>query len=667
MNKEQLRPDLAQGIEPQPTNNSDNSGKQSTPLTVLCQVDKPGNAKGIAVKQDNSVSLCVPATTVDEALKWVEQTDPDEIAKEWTNKIRFLAATGQNTVKKAISTKTRISLRPLNAVLKAAKVNWKKVKIKSMNSKQAAKRKTHNIVGIEFDEANTRKVTLEAARALANDNTPGHDLVLRYGSELVSIQSDSPKTAGSVTQLLNKNIPNPKMSVIRPYVTNTLRHRLEQAAIYLIRDTENGDRTVQWPKLIIDGIGQQNEVKFPPLTGVVPHPFIGVNGAVFAKQGYDKATGLFARHNNGLGKNLPINPTKTDINRSLTFITDIVFEDFPFADRIDEITAVAVLLTALQRKVITDDSGCPGFLFDAPTQGTGKTILAQVINYSIFGKQAAATSWSSNDNEMGKHILAILREGHSCVLFDNVPEGSCLTSNELAKAMTGNSYSGRMLGGNTTITVPTNILWLFTGNNISICGDFNSRILPIRLDSQEADPDHRTFKRPNIGMWCMEHRAEIIRACLTIVMGDGSATPNITGQTRYPGWNKYVRLPLLAASGVDVADLFQRNKTSDPEMDSKKSFLEAMFKEYGGKSVTAKDICQNVANPNSANGTIYKDSALGDVFADLFPENIPSSRVLGIWLGKLKGQIICDYRLTSDTGKTGDNKNRSVWTVEKVD
>ncbi len=435
----------------------------------------------------------------------------------------------------------------------------------------------------------------------------------------------------------------------------------------MVRDAKNGDRTVQWPKLIIDGIGQQNEVKFPPLTGVVPHPFIGVNGAVFAKQGYDKSTGLFARYDNSIYKNLPINPTKANINQSLTFITDSVFEDFPFADEIDAIAAVAALLTALQRKVITDDSGCPGFLFDAPAQSTGKTILAQTISYSIFGKQAAATSWSDNDNEMGKHILAILREGRSCVLFDNIPEGSRLTSNELSKAMTGNSYSGRMLGGNTTITVPTNVLWLFTGNNISVCGDFNSRILPIRLDSREADPDRRTFKRQDIGMWCLKHRAEIIRACLKIVMGDGSATPNITGQSRYPVWNKYVRLPLLAASGVDVADLFQHNKTSDPEMDSKKSFLEAMFKEYGGKSVTAKDICRNVVNPNSANGTIYKDSALGGAFTDLFSENIPSSRTLGIWLGKLKDQIIGGYSLTSATGTTGENKNRSVWTVEKVD
>ncbi len=214
MKQKQQRPDLAEGVGPQLTNNSDNCCIQSTPGTVLCQVDKPGNAKGISVKQNNSVSLCVPAATVDEALKWVEKTDPDEIAKKWTNKIRFLDAASQDTIKRAVSTKTGIRLKPLNAELKAAKVTWKQAKVKSINSKRSAKHKAYNIVEIDFDEANTREITLKAARALINDHDPDHDLVLLYGSELVSIQTDSPKTAGSVAQSHNKNIPNPKISLI---------------------------------------------------------------------------------------------------------------------------------------------------------------------------------------------------------------------------------------------------------------------------------------------------------------------------------------------------------------------------------------------------------------------------------------------------------------------
>ena len=618
--------------------------------------------EGCIIKQRENPALFLPAiATIDDAMKWVKQTDPDNIANEWVNKIQLLDAAGKDTVKRAVSAKTGFKLRPLNAQLKAAAVNQKKKKIVQLNKKHSAKLKAKNIVEIEFDDADTRGVTMKAASAIVNDKDPARDLVLRYGSDLVSIQEEHPKTVRSVTQLYDKNIQYPKMPIIRSYVTNTLRHRLEQAAAYVIRDKENGDRKVQWPKIIVETIGLQHQVKFPQLTGIVEHPFVGLDGTIVKKQGYDEATGLYAMFDPILCKNIPLKPTEDEVANSLEILIKKVLADFPFVEEIDKITAVAALLTAIQIKMIADDSGSPGFLFDAPTPATGKTTLAQIISYSIYGRPAAATSWTGNDTEMAKHILSILKEGHSCVLFDNLPEGSHLKSNELAKAMTGSSYSGRLLGGNKTATVPSNVLWLFTGNNINICSDFNTRILPIRLDSRIAAPDRRRFIRQDVGKWCLKHRADIIRACITIILGDGSPTPASIESTRFRCWDRYVRLPLLAASGIDIADLFQRNKTADPEVESKRHFLEAMYDKYGGRPHTAKDICKDV-DDNTTN-----TNAIGDVFSDVFPENSPSSSALGIWLGKLKGQILGGYRLTSSIGTAVENKNRSVWAVEKVD
>ena len=64
------------------------------------------NAEGINIKQGKILSLNLPAATVDDAMKWVEQTDPDEIAGEWVNKVQLLDAAGQDAVKQAVSNKT---------------------------------------------------------------------------------------------------------------------------------------------------------------------------------------------------------------------------------------------------------------------------------------------------------------------------------------------------------------------------------------------------------------------------------------------------------------------------------------------------------------------------------------------------------------------------------
>lgn len=254
-------------------------------------------------------------------------------------------------------------------------------------------------------------------------------------------------------------------------------------------------------------------------------------------------------------------------------------------------------------------------------------------------------------------LLAILLEGHGCVLFDNLPAGSSLASNELAKAMTGNSYSGRVLGRNRTAIVPSNVLWLFTGNNIAICGDFNSRVIPIRLDSRCADPDRRTFARRDIGSWCLKNRAEIIKACIILVMADCSQLSTDVKPTRYPDWDRFVRLPLLAASGIDVAEKFQKNKQADPEIENKLNLLKVLHKEFGSRPVTANEI-------------IHVAEARNDIMTcmgDIFSSGLPSPYELGRWLGGSRNQIVGGYRLASSKGKSGDAKNRTLWTVDKAD
>ena len=525
-----------------------------------------------------------------------------------------------------------------------------KAAIKKRKRQTTSKRQTSPIAKIEYAPSETRKVALEAAKAIVNDSNPKHDKVFGYGSNLVSIQVEQPTTVRGLTQLNSTSINYPQIPVVKKYNRISMRHRLEQSAEYIPKDSYRGNIPRPWPNDIIDGIFSQTEVMFPVLTGIVPHPFVGSNGKLITKQGYDEATGLYLKYADQLSNKLIKKPTKNQVKKALKFLCDTVLEDFPFAEEIDKITTVAVFLTAIQRKMITDDSGCPGFLFDAPMQSTGKTALAQTISYSIFGGPVAASSWCDKDAEMAKLLLAILLEGHGCILFDNLAEGTCVESNELAKAMTGNSYSGRILGQNKTASVPSNTLWIFTGNNISISGDFNTRLIPIRLDSNLTDPDRRNYKRTDIGEWCLKHRADIIKACLTIIRADCSQLDKSIKPTRYPDWDKYVRLPLLAASGIDIADKFQLNKQADPKIEARAIFLAEMFNKYGRKAVTAKELI----------------SGFSPYIADIFGTDMPTAQQLGKWLGGFKGQVLNGYRITSSKGTSGDAKNRTIWAVEKI-
>ena len=76
---------------------------------------------------------------------------------------------------------------------------------------------------------------------------------------------------------------------------------------------------------------------------------------------------------------------------------------------------------------------------------------------------------------------------------------------------------------------------LFTGNNIGAKGDLASRSLQIRLDVDRADPENRTFKHPDPIGWTENHRAEILAALYTILLGNPQLKEahDAAGKTRF--------------------------------------------------------------------------------------------------------------------------------------
>ena len=113
---------------------------------------------------------------------------------------------------------------------------------------------------------------------------------------------------------------------------------------------------------------------------------------------------------------------------------------------------------------------------------------------------------------------------------------------------------------------------LFTGNNIGPRGDLASRSLHIRLDVDRVDPENRPFKHPDPIGWTENHRAEILAALYTILLGNPQlkAARDAEGKTRFKMWWRLVGSAVehaakLAGQELDFQKLFITQEEDDEE------------------------------------------------------------------------------------------------------
>jgi hypothetical protein len=126
-----------------------------------------------------------------------------------------------------------------------------------------------------------------------------------------------------------------------------------------------------------------------------------------------------------------------------------------------------------------------------------------------MGRKPPATGVSSHPEELRKAITSALREGQALVNLDNITYP--LDSPDLARAITQLEYADRLLGGNTMLRLPTNILWTATGNNLTLKGDMPSRALLCRIDARVERPEERTFKIADLPGYLITKRERLTR------------------------------------------------------------------------------------------------------------------------------------------------------------
>jgi len=259
--------------------------------------------------------------------------------------------------------------------------------------------------------------------------------------------------------------------------------------------------------------------KLPPLVGVVTTPTLRRDGSILAAPGYDPRSRLFHAPEPGLTvPEIPESPTRSEIHDAVDAIEETL-ADFPFVDDSDRATALALLLSIVMREVI---DGClPLFVLTARQQGTGKSLLLQALVTIATGRGASVSSMPDGrgaEDELRKRILTILRSGRRVAVLDNVVKP--IDSPSLAALMTAERWTDRVLGVSAELDLRNRSVWIATGNNVGVRGDFARRCVWLRLDAKHAKPWTRTGWRHNdLLAYVVERRGDLLAAALTIARG----------------------------------------------------------------------------------------------------------------------------------------------------
>jgi hypothetical protein len=344
------------------------------------------------------------------------------------------------------------------------------------------------------------------------------------------------------------------------------------------------------PKEVVSWLAGEAQPEAPPCLGIQRSGMINRRGELFSAVGYHKESGVY--FDMKVVPPIPAKVTEQTARDSLKWLQDKLFEDFPFATEADRSVAVLALLTVIQRRMIDI---APGFIFSAPLQSNGKTTLVDLIAAIAIGWPVAGNIWNKNEEEFQKLLMPLLQSGSQVVLFDNLPEGSQITSNCLAMAMTKPEYEGRVLGFSKTLIVSSLTTFFATGNNVVMKGDLRSRFLPCYIDAKSENPEGRQFARPNIMQWAADNRDIALLHCLTVLafgvrrMNAGKPLPHAIKNRRFAQWNDLVYGPALMAGLAPVDEAVEREAAQDEERESHSAFVEAWHAAFGQAKLTLSD------------------------------------------------------------------------------
>jgi hypothetical protein len=401
--------------------------------------------------------------------------------------------------------------------------------------------------------------------------------------------------------------------------------------------------------------------RLKPLVGIITAPTLRPDGSLLTTPGYDPVTKLYFETTESLLP-VPQEPSTDDAKAALDFLWT-PFCDFPFVSPLAKAVHLAAILTAAVRMTL---EAAPAFAYDAPVQGSGKTLLARCVGVLAQGSEPSVWPHTAHkdDEETRKRVFTALRSGARSLIWDNIV--GAFDSPSLASSLTSPTFSDRILGKSVAATVPNRMMLLITGNNILLQGEMPRRVLTCRIDPLVERPFAREFSLDPYS-YCRDNRQAMIVAALTLIRTavlNGKAIFRKGRLASFESWDDWVRLAVLYANTLrpefaDVMDSITAQQAVDPEQEALGDLLTAWHAAHGDKSITVAEFLANLSRCFDPTLAQLREAVVSFVGRDLSDIN---AKGFGKALGYRKDRIVHGLRI-----EHGPKQNdKQTWRVRTV-
>ena len=414
-----------------------------------------------------------------------------------------------------------------------------------------------------------KDITTEAIAALKEVNGD-NPWVFQRGDSLVRLRTDK----GLIAEALN---------------IASLRGILDRCADFVKLVGKDGAEVPARPGSdVLTDILSLPDMGFPGLQGFYSAPVFLPSGELLSQDGYHSESSLYLSLN-GL----------TDVAGTMSLdaakflLLNDLLGDFPFADLGSKAHALALLLQGFVRLMI--DGPTPLYLIDAPARGTGKGLFSDIVSVVTLGKSADVMVLPKDEDELEKRITAILVEGHSLILLDNV---TSLRSATLSAVLTTTDWQGRWLGKSQMVHAPNTATWVATGNNVGLSDELVRRTVGIRLDAAVERPETRTdFKHPRLVEWAFTNRPKLVNACISIIQAwIDAGMPQYKPKKTLGRFESWVGVMGGILKNAGVEGFLDNRETlyaiADAETTEWTALCGEWWKVYKGTAITGKDLLQ---------------------------------------------------------------------------
>jgi bifunctional DNA primase/polymerase-like protein/primase-like protein len=322
----------------------------------------------------------------------------------------------------------------------------------------------------------------------------------------------------------------------------------------------------------------------PPLQTVVSAPLFLSDGTLINSVGYHRDHAVYFDSTNAIVVDAPANaPTEEDVHAAKKLLVLDLLVDFPFETDADFAMAIGAFVLPFVRRMI---DGCvPIHLFEAPTPGSGKTLIAKLISLVVTGLTAEIGVLPTDEAETRKKITALLTSSPQIIDLDNAPQRKMIDSPVLAAVATSETWTDRILGVSKSITVRNQALWIVTANNPRLSMELARRCIRIRVTPATDRPwERKKFKHPKIEQWTKQHRRELIQAIVVLVLnwiakGKPAGTESLGS---FENWAAVIG-GILEAAGIPgfLKNQHQLYESADAETELWRDFTTAWYGNFG--------------------------------------------------------------------------------------